>query len=171
MLLPGFCLTPPLYLGQKWPETVFNSRENALNVVFSTWNFTAFPWKLYTVHCTRLGTKILLGSFLTQQLKSQSQSQLQTTNTHTHTHAHTYRHTQCWLISDRTKTFSCRCTVTFPQPHTQLSNIKVQTTSDNFSKLHSKLLSTYLWYFLVLYKYYLLIKNNNQILFITFAVP
>ena len=40
-----------------------------------------FP-KVEAVH--HLGTKIVIGSFSTQQLKSQSQSQLQTTK-HTHT--------------------------------------------------------------------------------------
>ena len=52
------------------------------------------------------------------------------TRTHTHTQTHTHTHTQIdWLISDRSKTFSCRCTVTFTRPHTQLSKIRVQTVS------------------------------------------
>ena len=49
-----------------------------------------------------------------------------TQDTHTHTHS--------WLISDRTKTFSCRCTVTFPWPPTQPLKIKVQTVSDTTIK-------------------------------------
>ena len=88
VLLPGFCLTSPLPLARKWPKTAFNSRENTLNVAFSTPpGYKDCLWVIFDP-----AVKITV-----------TQSQLQTTHTHTHTHTHT-SHTQCWLISDRTKT-------------------------------------------------------------------
>ena len=49
-------------------------------------------------------------------------------NVVSHTHTHTHTHTTCWLIS-------CRCTVTFSRPHTQLTTYKDQ---DSFTHNHQK---------------------------------
>ena len=73
VLLPGFCLTSPLPLARKWPKTAFNSRENTLNVAFSTPpGYKDCLWVIFDP-----AVKITV-----------TQSQLQTTHTHTHTHTH-----------------------------------------------------------------------------------